>query len=117
MRQFIKAFRGVRDGDIYPTDFAAGDECPPELVAGAERLGALAAEEPPGENGQSGAAGASSDQPVDGSPGTGDTSDAQDAQAGAERLGDAEASPAAADQASSPSEGAPRAGRDSRRRG
>lgn len=41
MRKFIKAFRGVRDGDIYPTEFAAGDECPPELVAGAESLGAI----------------------------------------------------------------------------
>lgn len=34
-------FSGVRDGDIYPTKFQAGDECPPELEAGAHALGAL----------------------------------------------------------------------------
>jgi len=41
MRKFTKPFHGVRDGEIYPTEFAAGDECPPELVAGAESLGAI----------------------------------------------------------------------------
>lgn len=42
MKTFTKPFRGVRAGDIYPTDFAAGDECPPELEAGAHAVGALA---------------------------------------------------------------------------
>ncbi|MDR6585532.1 HeH/LEM domain-containing protein [Herbaspirillum frisingense] len=41
MRVFAKAFEGVRDGEIYPTQFAKGDECPPELEAGALALGAL----------------------------------------------------------------------------
>ena len=41
MRVFAKAFEGVRDGEIYPTQFAKGEECPPELVAGALALGAL----------------------------------------------------------------------------
>lgn len=41
MRKFSKPFRGVKDGDIYPTDFEVGDQCPPELEAGAESLGAL----------------------------------------------------------------------------
>ena len=42
MRKFSKPFRGVKEGDIYPTEFESGDECPPELIAGAESLGALA---------------------------------------------------------------------------
>ena len=41
MAKLTKDFRGVRDGEIYPVDFAAGDECPPELEAGARSLGAL----------------------------------------------------------------------------
>lgn len=41
MRKFTKPFRGVVEGDIYPTDFEVGDNCPPELEAGAESLGAL----------------------------------------------------------------------------
>jgi hypothetical protein len=44
MKKFSKPFYGVRDGDIYPTEFTAGDECPPELEAGAIELGALADE-------------------------------------------------------------------------
>lgn len=36
-----KAFVGVKDSEIYPTEFAAGDECPPELEAAALELGAL----------------------------------------------------------------------------
>jgi hypothetical protein len=42
MAKLIKAFKGVKAGDIYPTDFKPGDECPPELEAGAKELGALA---------------------------------------------------------------------------
>lgn len=42
MSKLTKHFRGVRDGEIYPTEFAAGDDCPPELEAGARASGALA---------------------------------------------------------------------------
>lgn len=42
MRKFSKKFRGVRKGEFYPVWFAPGDECPVELVAGAESLGVLA---------------------------------------------------------------------------
>ncbi|HEL3778126.1 hypothetical protein I5U56_02635 [Stenotrophomonas maltophilia] len=41
MAKFIKPFRGVPEGDIYPVQFVAGDECPPELEAGALSVGAL----------------------------------------------------------------------------
>ncbi|MDF2863647.1 MAG: hypothetical protein K0S02_3919 [Achromobacter mucicolens] len=43
MAKLIKAFRGVPKGAIYPVEFAAGEECPPELEAGARDLGALEA--------------------------------------------------------------------------
>jgi len=42
--KFIKDFRGVPDGEIYPAQYAAGDECPPELEAGALEVGALEAQ-------------------------------------------------------------------------
>ena len=29
---FTKEFKGVKQGDIYHTDFVAGDVCPPELL-------------------------------------------------------------------------------------
>lgn len=41
MAKLIKAFRGVPKGAIYPVEFAAGQDCPPELEAGARDLGAL----------------------------------------------------------------------------
>lgn len=41
MAKLTKAFRGVKSGDIYPTDFAQGDDCPRELEAGAKASGAL----------------------------------------------------------------------------
>ena len=41
MKKFTKPFAGVQDGEIYPTEYQAGDECPPELEAGAESVGAL----------------------------------------------------------------------------
>lgn len=44
MKVFAKPFEGVRDGEIYPTQFQPGEECPPELEAGAISLGALVAE-------------------------------------------------------------------------
>lgn len=49
MAKFIKPFRGVPEGEIYPVQFVAGDECPPELEAGALSVGALSliADAPP----------------------------------------------------------------------
>ena len=44
--KLIKAIRGVKVGEIYPSDFAAGDECPEELLAAARELGALADDSP-----------------------------------------------------------------------
>lgn len=41
MPKFIKPFKGVPQGEIYPRQFKAGDECPSELEAGARELGAL----------------------------------------------------------------------------
>jgi hypothetical protein len=44
MAQFSRAFMGVPNGEIYPREFQAGDECPPELEAAARELGALASD-------------------------------------------------------------------------
>lgn len=41
MAHFIKPFRGVPKGEIYPVQFAVGDPCPPELEAGALSVGAI----------------------------------------------------------------------------
>lgn len=41
MAKFIKPFHGVPEGEIYPVQFVAGDDCPPELEAGALSVGAL----------------------------------------------------------------------------
>ena len=41
MPTFKKQFTGVPNGEIYPKTYEAGDECPPELVAGAQSLDAL----------------------------------------------------------------------------
>ncbi|MBH9725120.1 hypothetical protein JAO10_32845 [Burkholderia contaminans] len=41
MATLIKPFRGVKNGEIYPTEFEVGDECPDELEDGARALGAL----------------------------------------------------------------------------
>lgn len=41
MAKFIKKFSGVKNGDIYPTEFKVGQKCPKELIAGAEAEGAL----------------------------------------------------------------------------
>jgi len=43
MAKFSKAFRGVPAGEIYPVDYAKGDECPPELAEAAKAEGALSA--------------------------------------------------------------------------
>ena len=42
--KFTKQFHGVKDGDIYPTQFEPGEECPRELEAAAHEAGALDAE-------------------------------------------------------------------------
>lgn len=44
MNKFTKDFLGVKTGDIYPTQFRTGDDCPPELLDAANALGALAQE-------------------------------------------------------------------------
>lgn len=41
MPKFVKTFRGVVDGEIYPRDFEEGDDCPDELVAAALELEAI----------------------------------------------------------------------------
>ncbi|KRE02591.1 hypothetical protein ASE61_15045 [Bosea sp. Root670] len=38
---FKKEFRGCRSGEIYPTSFRPGDECPAELRVAAVEVGAL----------------------------------------------------------------------------
>lgn len=43
--KFTKTFRGVRNGEIYPVEFAPGEECPPELEDAAASLGALEVED------------------------------------------------------------------------
>lgn len=42
--KFIKSFRGARRGEVFPTDFKAGEECPDELIAAAKALGAVEVE-------------------------------------------------------------------------
>lgn len=44
--EFIVDFRGVQAGDVYPTYFVAGQECPPELEAAALDIGAIAKPDP-----------------------------------------------------------------------
>nr|BDD44649.1 hypothetical protein 1 [Alphaproteobacteria bacterium]BDD46013.1 hypothetical protein 2 [Pseudomonadaceae bacterium]BDD46430.1 hypothetical protein 1 [bacterium] len=39
--RFIKSFRGARQGEAYPSRFAAGDECPIELEQAAVEKGAV----------------------------------------------------------------------------
>ena len=39
--KFAQPFRGVKNGEIYPTEFAPGDACPPELVDAARACGVL----------------------------------------------------------------------------
>lgn len=43
--KFTKPFYGCRDGEIYPEQFQAGDECPPELEAAAAECGAVQGDE------------------------------------------------------------------------
>lgn len=46
MMRFIKEFKGCQSGDIYPTRFAVGDTCPPELEAAAIEAGTVEVVEP-----------------------------------------------------------------------
>lgn len=39
--KFIKPFTGAKDGDVYPTEFAPGDTCPPELIDAAREAHAI----------------------------------------------------------------------------
>ena len=41
MVKFAKTFRGVKAGEIYPTEFEPGDDCPPELEDAARACGVL----------------------------------------------------------------------------
>jgi hypothetical protein len=41
--KFTKAFSGVIDGDVYPTEFKKGQDCPKELAAAAADAGAVGA--------------------------------------------------------------------------
>jgi hypothetical protein len=51
--KFTKPFYGVRAGEVYPTQFKAGEECPVELESSAVALGALEDDKrPEGKNPQ-----------------------------------------------------------------
>lgn len=39
--KFTAEFKGVRAGDVYPTEFKPGDECPPDLEDAAKACGAV----------------------------------------------------------------------------
>ncbi|PXX14522.1 hypothetical protein [Paraburkholderia tropica] len=41
MANFVKPFRGVPQGEIYPKRYEAGEECPAELEAAAREAGAI----------------------------------------------------------------------------
>lgn len=47
--KLAKPFLGVPNGEIYPVQYDAGDECPPELEAAAIALGAAEVEGDDGE--------------------------------------------------------------------
>lgn len=42
MAKLTKPITGVADGEVYPREFAVGDDCPAELEAYAASLGAIA---------------------------------------------------------------------------
>ena len=42
MAKLTKPLFGAPNGEIYPREIAAGEECPPELEAAAREIGALA---------------------------------------------------------------------------
>jgi len=39
--KLTKAFLGVPNGQVYPVQYQAGDECPPELLDAAAEMGAI----------------------------------------------------------------------------
>lgn len=39
--KFIKSFKGCRKGEVFPTDFKPGEECPKELEFAAKEAGAI----------------------------------------------------------------------------
>jgi hypothetical protein len=41
MAKFIKPFKGVPEGEIYPKQYEVGEDCPPELEDGARAMKAL----------------------------------------------------------------------------
>jgi len=45
--KFTKPFQGVPDGQIYPVQYQAGDQCPPELLASATALEVIEKNESP----------------------------------------------------------------------
>lgn len=67
--KFSKAFTGCADGDIYPRDFAVGDECPPELEAAAIVLESVDAKAKPTKAADTVASGTVADS-ITGSSGT-----------------------------------------------
>ena len=42
MAKLTKPFTGCKAGEVYPTDFEVGDDCPAELEKAAASVGALA---------------------------------------------------------------------------
>lgn len=44
--KFIKPFKGATGGNPYPIDFKVGDECPDDLIAAANQVGAVEVEQP-----------------------------------------------------------------------
>lgn len=57
--KFTKPFLGVKAGEVYPTEFKPGDECPPELQDAAKSVGAVegkAAPAPAAKRGKQGGA-------------------------------------------------------------
>lgn len=42
--RLTKPLKGCRAGEVHPTQFKAGDECPPELERAAKELGILESE-------------------------------------------------------------------------
>lgn len=47
--KLTKPITGAANGEIYPREYAAGDECPVELEAAAKEAGALEAEKVKGK--------------------------------------------------------------------
>lgn len=54
MPKFAVKFPGVPEGEIYPTEYQPGDECPPSLLEAARSLGVLAPEPEAGAEGDGG---------------------------------------------------------------